>query len=271
MGSVWLIASGKGGVGKSTVSAGTATALNRMGSKVCIVDADIGLKCQDTILGVENNVVYDLMDVARKGCSIRQALIRVPEEENLRLLAASQFARAKDLEPKVFDGIVKDLRDSFDHVIIDCPAGLERNLRILTQCHPDHTVVVLTPDDVSIQDAKRLCAFLTGKELPRPQLVVNRLIPELVRAKEMLPAKAAAIRLSYPLLGEIPDDRSVYRALINHIRVMDVDCEVRSAMIRIAKRMRGEKVAFPEYGSEKPSLLSRLRFRRMKEVRTIDR
>ena len=121
MGTVLLIASGKGGVGKSTLTSALAIALGRREASVCIVDADIGLRSQDTILGVGESVVYDLMDVARKGCNVRQALIHLPGEEDVYLMASSQFARAKDLDAKDFTRIVEDLRHTFGYVLIDCP------------------------------------------------------------------------------------------------------------------------------------------------------
>ena len=135
MGTVILIASGKGGVGKSTLSSALAVALGRREASVCVVDADIGLRSQDAILGVTDSVVYDLMDVARKGCNIRQALVHLPGEEDVCLMASSQFARAKDLDARDFAKVIHELRETFGYVLIDCPAGLERNMRIHLRVH----------------------------------------------------------------------------------------------------------------------------------------
>ena len=266
MGSVWLIASGKGGVGKSTLCASLAAALSRQDTTVCVVDADIGLRSQDAILGVEDQVVYDLMDVAKKGCAIRQALISLPTEDNVSLMAASQFARARDLEPKAFARIIQELRGEFGCVLIDAPAGIERSLRVLTQCEPDETVCVLTPDDVCLRDAARLCSVFASRKLPTPRAVVNRLQPDLIHLGEMRSAEACASQLGLRLLGEVPEDPMIYRAQLNHMRVMDLDCEAKRAMERIARRMRGKEAPLPAYGTEKLSWWKRRKLKSLKEV-----
>ncbi len=266
MGTVILIASGKGGVGKSTISSALAIALGRRDASVCIVDADIGLCSQDAILGVADNVVYDLMDVARKGCNVRQALVHLPGDEDVCLMAASQFARAKDLEAKDFTRIIHELKQTFGYVLIDCPAGLERNLRILTQCEPDGAIAVATPDDVAVRDARRLCQVLQERKVKRPRLIVNRLNPMLIQAGEMRSADDIARGLKLDLLGEIPEDVHVYRALLTNRRFLDLDCEARNAITRIASRMRGNPVDFPRYGSRRLSFRERRKLKKLTEV-----
>ncbi len=266
MGTVLLIASGKGGVGKSTISSALAIALSRRDASVCIVDADIGLRSQDAILGVADSVVYDLMDVARKGCNIRQALIHLPGEEDVCLMASSQFARAKDLDAKDFTKIVQELRQTFGYVLIDCPAGLERNMRILTQCEPDEAIAVATPDDVSVRDVRRLCMVLRERRVNTPKLIVNRLDPLLISAGEMRSAQEISDELKLPLLGEIPEDVHVYRALLTGRRFMDLECEAANAITRIAARIRGNEVLLPEYGSRRLSWRERRKLRKLTEV-----
>ncbi len=266
MGSVWLIASGKGGVGKSTITSALAIALGRRDASVCVVDADIGLRSQDAILGVADSVVYDLMDVARKGCNVRQALVHLPGEEDVSLMAASQFARAKDLDAKDFTRIIHDLKKTFGYVLIDCPAGLERNLRILTQCEPDGAIAVVTPDEVSVRDARRLCEVLSERKIRRPRLIVNRLNPMLIQAGEMPSAESIAKDLRMELLGEIPEDVHVYRALLTKRRFMDLPCEAANAVTRIASRLRGNTVPLPAYGSRRLSFRERRRLKKLTEV-----
>ena len=266
MGSVWLIASGKGGVGKSMITSGLAVALGRKDSSVCVVDADIGLRSQDTILGVADNVVYDLMDVARGGCNVRQALVRLPGEDDVCLMAASQFARAKDLDAKEFAKIIRELKQTFGYVLIDCPAGLERNMRILTQCEPDGAIAVVTPDNVSVQDARRLCQLLQSRKIGRPKLIVNRLNPMLIQAGEMRSAESIADELKLELIGEIPEDVHVYRALLTNRRYTDMDCETRNAVTRIANRLRGQRIDLPGYGSRRLSFRERRRLKKLTEV-----
>lgn len=271
MSKVWMIASGKGGVGKSTISANLARALARKGRKVCVVDTDIGLRDQDALLGVESRIVFDLLDVTAQVCVLQQALISPEGEPNLQLLPASQFARAKELEPKAFREVLSQLKDSFDHVIIDCPAGIERSLRGLMNKEIDGTIVVCTPDDVCIRNAERVIPIMEKKGLPRPQVIVNRLMPDLIRSGEMYSAQTVAQILDVSLLGEITDDPCVYRATLQHISVLDIDCEPRSALQRIAGRMDGADAPLPAYGSARLPWYRRFLRAKSKEVNRLDR
>lgn len=271
MSKAWLIASGKGGVGKSTVVSSVATGLIRDGMRVCIVDGDIGLRDQDAILGLQNNIVYDLIDVCNKECRLQQALINLPGQPQLTLLPAAQFARAKELDPKAFRRIINDLMDRFDHVLVDCPAGIERGLRGLLTAEYDETIVICTPDDVCIRNVERAVFTLEGKHAPRPSLIVNRLNPDLIEHGEMYSAQVVAQTLDLPLLGEIPEDGMVYRALLTHTPLMDVNCEAQQALTRIARRMNGHVVPLPNYGMAPLPWYKRIMRRRIKEVKRIDR
>lgn len=270
MGKVWLIASGKGGVGKSMLTAALGIALTRRERSVCIIDADIGLRDQDAILGLENNVVYDIVDVANKNCRLEQALISPEQYPQLKLLPASQFARVKEMDAKALRKIVDRLKGMFDDVLIDCPAGIERGLRVLLRSGIDACVLVCTPDDVCIRDVERTFSVLEKKELPRAEVIVNRLQPELIRAGEMYTAQVVGQTLDLSVLGEVPEDPAVYRALLRHTSVMGLDCEAQRAITRIAARMTGENLPLPAYGTEKVSWMKRLFGRGVKEVKPID-
>lgn len=270
MGTVWMIASGKGGVGKSTIASALGVALAKRGQKTCIVDADIGLRDQDAILGLADRVVYDLVDVANKDCRLPQALISPADVPNLSLLPAAQFARAKALDRKAFRRILLLLKETNDQVIIDCPAGIERSLRGLMNELVDKTIVVCTPDDVCIRNAERVVALMQEKSLPRPQLIVNRLDAQLIQAGEMYTASTVAQTLDVELLGEIPEEPMVYRTLLKHMTVMDVACEAHEAMERIARRMVGLSTDFPSYGAVKPGFFRRLFAPKLKEVKRLD-
>lgn len=271
MGKAWMIASGKGGVGKSTITAALGTAIARQGLKACVVDADTGLRDQDLILGLENRVVYDLMDVCAKRCGLDQALIAHAAEPGLYLLPAAQFARARDVEAKAFRRVIRQLKARFDHVLIDCPAGIERGLRGVLRAEAEESILVCTPDDVCIRDVERTGALLEKKQVPRPRLIVNRLDPALIAAGEMYAAQTVAQTLELPLLGEVPEDPVIYRALLRRLPLMNCDCEGCRALERIARRMTGSDVPLPAYGEGRRGLWKRLFARRPKEVKTIDR
>lgn len=273
MSKAWIIASGKGGVGKSTVTSCLGIAMAREGHKVCIVDADIGLRDQDVLLGLQNSIVFDLLDVANETCTLEQALVSPEGVGRLSLLPASQFARAKELEPKAFRKILAQLKTMFDVVLIDCPAGIERSLRGLMNREIEEALIICTPDDVCIRNAERACAVMIRKGLPRPQIIVNRLIPELIRSGEMHSAETVSVTLDLNLLGELPEDPCVYRATLQHISPMDIDCEARRALTRIAWRMLGADVdaPLPRYGMEKLPWYRRIFQPTPKEVKRIDR
>ena len=270
MGQIWMIASGKGGVGKSTIAAALGVALAKRDLKVCIVDADIGLRDQDAILDVADRIVYDLVDVANKACRLPQALVSPVDLPTLTLLPAAQFRRAKELERKAFRRILLLLKETNDHVIIDCPAGIERGLRGLMNELIDHTIVVCTPDDVCIRNAERVAALMQEKGMPRPQLIVNRLDAQLIQHGEMYTASTVAQTLDLPLLGEVPEEPMVYRSLLKHMSIMDVDCEGCEALDRIARRMAGYELDLPAYGAVKPSFFRCLFGPKLKEVKRID-
>lgn len=261
-----IILSGKGGVGKSFVTAGLGIALCKRGRKVCIVDTDIGLRDQDVLLGLENRIVYDLLDVAKKDCALTDALISPEEFPSLSLLPAAQFARVRELEPKAFRKIMEQLNSLFDEILIDCPAGIERGVRNILKSGTEEAIVVCTPDDVCIRNAERACQLLREKPEREISLVVNRLQSDLIRIGEMYSAETVAQVLDLPLLGEIPEDPMVYRAQLKHLSPVLVRCEAREALCRIAGRLDREKIPFPRYGMEKIPLLRRLFGRKMEEV-----
>lgn len=273
MSKAWIIASGKGGVGKSTIAAAIGIAMAREGRRVCIVDADIGLRDQDALLGLENRIVFDLLDVANEICRLDQALLTPEGHPRLSLLPASQFARAKELEPKAFKRILTQLKRMFDVILIDCPAGIERSVRGLMNAQIDESILICTPDDICIRNAERTGGVMEKKGLPRPQVIVNRLMPDLIRAKEMYSAQTVAAALDMTLLGEIPDDPAIYRATLKHLSPMDVDCEARLALTRIAWRMMGlgAEAPLPRYGCRKLPWYRRIFNPAPKEVKRIDR
>jgi len=266
-----LIASGKGGVGKSTLTANLGAALARRGATVIIVDTDIGLRSQDAFLGLENAVIFDLIDVVNKDCELEQALLDCPSVPGLRLLPASQFARIRALDCDRFRKILKTLKTSADFVLIDSPAGIEKGFRTLLKADTDQIILITTPDDLCIRDVEHAASIVEDKSLPRPQLIVNRLDNELVSRHEMPSARMIADNLDLSLLGEIPEDPVIYRSILRRSFFIDFDCKARGAVLRIAGRMTGEMIPFPEIGKERIPLLRRLFPKTVKEVTSLDR
>lgn len=266
----YAVASGKGGVGKSTVTANLAAVLAQAGNRVVIIDADIGLRSLDALLGMENRIVYDLIDLANGDCSIDQAVLPSEAIPTLYLLPASQFARVKALDPKKLSKIIRSLRAAYDYVFIDCPAGIERGLRNVLNAGVDEVILVVTPDDISVRSAERAAQVVEAKKIGRPVLIVNRLDPDLVRSREMMSARTVAEVMDLRLLGEIPEDPVVSRAMLRHSLFISYDCEARNAVMRIASRIHGGSPALPIYGCKKQSFLQRLFSGSIKEVIPLD-
>ena len=270
MARVWLIASGKGGVGKSTIASSLGMSLAQRGKRVCLIDADIGLRDQDAMLGLENRIVFDLIHVARKECLLAQALLSPEEAPGLSLLPASALARVKELEASAFRSILVELKAVFDDILIDSPPGIERGLRTLLSTELTHVLLVCTPDDICIRNVKRLIMLLQDKRMPEPQLIVNRLQTKLIAAGEMHSAQAVSDMLALPLIGEIPDDGELYRAALRRSLPMTVHCEAQRALRRIAERMDGLDVPLPGYGAVVSPWYKQLFRTSIKEVKRID-
>lgn len=244
MSQAWVVLSGKGGVGKSMVASALGVALAQKKMQCCCVDTDIGLRNLDMLLGMHNKVVYDVLDVARKDCKLKYALIRHAQHEELSLLPASQLGDVKELDSEDMERIVRKLKKRVAYVLLDAPAGMGRGVRTLLPSI-DHSLLVATPDDVSIRDAERVIAMLEEAGKSRPMLVVNRVIPELVAAGDMYSPQTVAATLDVPLLGYVPEDRSVLSAVNRHESFMEQECPAQAAMTRIAQRFLGEYVPMP--------------------------
>ncbi len=237
----WMIASGKGGVGKSTLAAAIAVALVREGKKAVLMDMDIGLRSLDIHLGMENSVVYDVLDYARGDCKLSQAVLNSLSLPELGLLPAAQLGTAEELDQELLDKIVRKLAKHYDFVLADAPAGLTPVIGMLLRS-AENTLLIVTPDDVSIRDAERVVSLCRDGGKPAPLLIVNRVIPALVGSGDMLTPQTIADSLDIPLLGYVPDDVEILKALHRHQTVMDTDCPARYAIERIAKRLSGRAV-----------------------------
>ena len=270
MSTCFAVASGKGGVGKSVITAGLAAALAMDGTQVLVIDADIGLRSQDALLSLEDRVVYDVIDLSRNECMPDQAVLACESVPSLHLLPAAQFERVKALEPKKLAKLISGFRLSYEYILIDCPAGIEKGLRNVLNAGVDETILAATPDDVCIRSAERTVQLIETKKAPRPRLIVNRLDEQLIRNGEMYDALTVSQVLDLQLLGAIPEDPVIYRSQLKHDLYMHYDCEARNAILRIAGRIRGRSLPVMQYGEKKNGFFRRMFSRPLKEVAPID-
>ncbi|WP_059103925.1 septum site-determining protein MinD [Shouchella shacheensis] len=210
MGEAIVITSGKGGVGKTTTSANIGTALALSGKKVCLIDADIGLRNLDVVMGLENRIIYDLVDVIEGRCKLRQALIKDKRFECLFLLPAAQTKDKTSIEPEQMKDIVGELKQEYDYVLIDCPAGIEHGFRNAV-AGADKAIVVTTPEVSAVRDADRIIGLLEQENVERPRLVVNRIRTRMVQNGEMLDVEEITSILAIDLLGIVIDDEEVIK------------------------------------------------------------
>ena len=266
----YAVASGKGGVGKSVITANLAAALSQNGARVIIVDADIGLRSQDALLSLENRVVYDLIDLVNGECLADQAILSCEAVPGLHLLPAAQFERVKTLDPKKFGKILRVLCSAYDYVFVDCPAGIERGLRNVLNAGVDEIILTVTPDDISVRSAERAAQIISGKQGPRPAVIVNRYDAGLVRSGDMMSAGTVSQVLDLPLLGVVPEDSAVYRSVLKHDLFARYNCDAGNAVRRIASRIAGRNTPIPGFNRTGKSPFLRFFRRSVKEVSPID-
>jgi len=242
MGSSIVITSGKGGVGKTTSSANIGTALALLGKSVCMIDADIGLRNLDVVMGLENRIIYDIVDIAQGECKLEQALIRDKRFEHLCLLPASQTKDKNVLKPEAVKSMVDELKQTFDYVIIDCPAGIEHGFKVAI-AGADYAIVVTTPETAAVRDADRVIGLLEASDIRSPKLIVNRIRPQMVKRGEMLDIDEIVQVLSIDLLGIVPDDEAIIKnANRGEPTVMRPDTRAAIAYRNIARRILGDSV-----------------------------
>lgn len=246
---VVTIASGKGGVGKTTAVANLAVALASNGSRVVCIDGDIGLRNLDVILGLENRIVYDIVDVIEGRCRLKQAMIRDKKIPNLHLIPAAQTRDKNAVSANDMNRLVKDLRSECDFVLIDSPAGIERGFKNAI-APADRVLVVTNPEISAVRDADRVIGILEAEEKGPPSLIINRLNPTLVKKQDMLSADDVLDLLAIELIGIVPEDEAV---LISSNSGTPVSADPKSkagqAFRNIARRLKGEDVPFLDLDS----------------------
>lgn len=244
MGEVLVITSGKGGVGKTTTTANLGTGLAQLGKKVVVIDADIGLRNLDVVLGLENRIVYDLVDVVEGTCRLKQALIKDKRYPELFLLPAAQTRDKNAVSPEQMKALNDELKEIFDYVLVDCPAGIEQGFRNAIS-GADKAVVVTTPEISAVRDADRIIGLLEAAELRNPKLIINRLKIDMVRRGDMMNIEDMLDILAIDLLGVVPDDQAIVISTNRGEPVADGSTsQAGQAFRNISRRITGEEVPF---------------------------
>ena len=239
MGEVIVITSGKGGVGKTTTTANLGSSLALEGKKVALIDTDIGLRNLDVVMGLENRIVYDIVDVVEGKCKLRQALIKDKRFKELYLLPAAQ-TRDKSA-----------VNEEFDYILVDCPAGIEQGFKNAI-AGANRAIVVTTAEISSIRDADRIIGLLESAEIKNPELVINRIRPNMVRKGEMMDVDDIVDLLSIDLIGVVPDDEYIITQTNKGEPVIqNRKAPSGKAYLEIAKRVLGENIEVTIPGREK--------------------
>lgn len=260
MGEAIVITSGKGGVGKTTTTANLGTALALQGKTVCLVDTDIGLRNLDVVLGLENRIIYDLVDVIEGRCKTHQALVKDKRvEEKLYLLPAAQTADKTAVNAEQVKQLITELKQDFDFVLIDCPAGIEQGFRNAI-AGADKAIVVVTPEISAVRDADRIIGLLEQEShIEAPRLIINRVRQHLIESGDTLDVSEITAHLAIDLVGIIIDDEEVIASSNNgEPVVMDPSNKAALAYRNIARRLLGESVPLQTIGSTKKGFLSKM-------------
>lgn len=257
MSEVIVITSGKGGVGKTTACANIGSGLALLGNKVVMIDTDIGLRNLDVVMGLENRIVYNLVDVIEGNCRIKQAMIKDKRYQGLYLLPSAQTRDKSAVTPEQMKKLTDTLREEFDFILLDCPAGIEQGFRNAI-AGAGHAVVVTTPEVSAIRDADRVIGLLEAAGIQKIELLVNRIRPELVRRGDMMSLTDITEILSIPMIGAITDNEEIVIAGNNGEPVAGRDGALGEAFLNVCRRLMGEEleVALPK---GKKHILERLR------------
>jgi len=258
MSEVFVITSGKGGVGKTTTTANIGTGLASHGKKVVLIDADIGLRNLDVVLGLENRIVFDLVDVVEGNCRLKQALIRDKNLPGLYLLPTAQTKDKTAVNPEQMRKLCEQLKEEYDYVVIDCPAGIEQGFKNAI-AGADKAIVVTTPEVSAIRDADRIIGMLEASELPPPMMILNRIKPAMVKRGDMMTLEDVSEILAIDVLGIVPDDESI---IVSTNRgepcVLDEKSLAGQAFRDITRRILGEAVPLMNL-YEDPGIFKRIR------------
>lgn len=256
MGEVIVITSGKGGVGKTTTTANIGIGLAQAGKKVIVIDTDLGLRNLDVVMGLENKIVYNLVDVIEGNCRLRQALIRDKRFAELYLLPSAQTRDKSAVSPGQMQKLISELETEFDYILLDCPAGIEQGFQNAI-AGADRAVVVTTPEVSAIRDADRIIGLLEANEIRKIHLIVNRLRMDMVKRGDMMTVEDVCEILAINLIGVVPDDEQIVISTNQGEPLVGSDALAGKAFINICKRIIGEEVPFLDL-QKKASVFSKL-------------
>ena len=243
MGEIIVVTSGKGGVGKTTTTANIGAGLASLGKKVLVIDTDLGLRNLDVVMGLENSIVYNLVDVIEGKCRLNQAIIKDRRYDNLYLLPSAQTKDKSAVTPEQMIKLTSDLRQEYDFVLLDCPAGIEQGFQNAIS-GADKAIVVTTPEVSAIRDADRIIGLLEAKKIRDIGLIINKIRIEMVKRGDMMSVEDVTEILPVELLGIIPDDEEVVIATNQGEPVIDAESFAGQAYQNICRRLTGDEVPF---------------------------
>lgn len=259
MGEVIVVTSGKGGVGKTTTVANVGVGLSLQGKSVALVDADIGLRNLDVVLGLENRIVYDLVNVIEGEAKLKQALIKDKRHKGVFLLPAAQTRSKTDVNTEQMRALFGELKSNFDYVIVDCPAGIEQGFKNAI-AGATKAIVITTPEVTAARDADRIIGLLEAEEITDYSLIINRIRPDMVQREDMLDINDLIELLSIELLGVIPDDEEVIVSTNKgELLITHENSRAAKAYNNIVRRMLGEKVPLMTLENENMGFFKKLK------------
>ncbi|WP_333860062.1 septum site-determining protein MinD [Clostridium sp.] len=259
MGEAIVVTSGKGGVGKTTTTANIGTGLAALNKSVVVVDGDTGLRNLDILMGLENRIVFTLLDVIENKCRLKQALIKDKRLPNLYLLPTAQTRDKEDISAQQMINLVNELKASYDYVVIDCPAGIEQGFENAVS-GADRALIVVNPEVTSVRDSDRVIGKLDAKGLENHQLIINRINYKMTKNGDMLDVNDILDSLAIELIGVVPDDRSITVSTNKgEPIVLDKNAISGQAFRNIARRIIGEEVPLIDLSSEQEGLFSSIK------------
>jgi septum site-determining protein MinD len=250
MAEIIVITSGKGGVGKTTTTANIGAGLAMNGKRVLLVDTDIGLRNLDVVLGLENRIVYDLVDVVEGICKVKQAMIKDKRYQNMYLLPAAQTRDKSAVSPEQMVNLCKSVDDDFDYILMDCPAGIEQGFKNAIAA-ANRGIVVTTPEVSAVRDADRIIGLLEANELKSPKLLINRLRVDMVKKGDMMTIDDIIDILAVELVGVVPDDEKIVISTNKGEPVIsDSKSDAGRAYANITRRIMGEEIPLIEFDTD---------------------